>query len=54
MTEPEQRPNGYHVMPCYGREHDSNPECWCCPEPLPETLDRKEYWATIWIHREEN
>jgi hypothetical protein len=45
---PNGRPTDQHVMPTYGREHDSLPDCWC--NPTFEVLEH----GTVWMHREEN
>jgi len=54
MRMPERDLRGHHddrhVMPEYGREHDSSPDCWCGPsaEDVPGARGR------VWLHREQN
>jgi len=41
-----------HVVPLFGREHDSSPQCWCVPrlrwDYTPQDGGR------VWVHRVEN
>jgi len=46
-----------HVMPTYGREHETSPKCWCTPDVDEETAKKfkiGEATALVWIHREDN
>ena len=36
-----------HVMPSYGKEHETTPECWCYPVPDDDV-------PGVWVHREQN
>lgn len=42
-----------HVMPLYGREHESDARCWC----LPKCTFRAGTWPydrRVWLHAEDN
>uniref|UniRef100_A0A6H1Z913 Uncharacterized protein n=1 Tax=viral metagenome TaxID=1070528 RepID=A0A6H1Z913_9ZZZZ len=55
-------PNDMHVMPTYGREHESSETCWCspCPDAERDAERLRELKTTgsaggrVWIHREDN
>lgn len=36
-----------HVVPMFGKPHESSPDCWCEPEQ-----DEEE--PLVWIHHPEN
>lgn len=50
-TDRESRPQDLHVMPCYGKEHDSDPRCWCNPALNYEDPETR---ARVWVHRDMN
>ena len=56
-TRPPSSPGDMHVMPTYGRDHDSSRDCWCYPEPDQlSVLAQKDGTAhgIVWVHREDN
>ncbi len=50
----QSRPEDIHVMPTFGKPHESSSVCWCQPKVDPATLDERIYCKRVWIHEPTN
>lgn len=51
ITDRPSADDDLHVMPTYGREHETSSACWCHPTVDPPT---RRWQRRVWIHREAN